>query len=526
MKRLSPSKWTIDFCGALALWLLTGTAHAWVTAEPPVAPPAGTVTVTGKHFRPDSPVEVFLRWKRCSVTADAKGQFACTFKVPKSLEPGARNIWTVNRANGRWIRTPFTVQSLSGRTDWSNEAFDVGRTRYNPYETLLGPANVSQLKRLWTASGTLQIVTGGKVFVKPADFNGIQALNETTGTEAWRVAADLVSGLDGRYSLNSSLGQVYAASSVREFEGDYAGLLRTEIQAFSTQLGTQSWASELFHNENGARVNVVSSADTPNHIYFSYLHRLDAYYPGNGTLGTSDGSQIWHMPGGPYSRASLRHAPELAAGSFIYQSEGLDLGDHGSFGNSVIDSRDGAVTHSESRFCFNFQPGGCFCEGASGDLCPPIPTYVNAGYGLVVQSGSPVDGWQPEEMHAPLIVSRVDVGTLLWSLAPPVGVTFGVSALTPDRLYIGSSASTEASLHAIKAHTGEVLWSRVIAGNATIQPTVANGVVYLGNRAYDARNGDLLWTNLDLVDTVSPIVVNGRLYANQTDGNVSAWGLD
>jgi outer membrane protein assembly factor BamB len=313
---------------------------------------------------------------------------------------------------------------------------------------------------------------------------------------------------------------------VQESQGHYAGLLRTDIQAFSTQLGTQSWASELFHNTNGARVNVVSSTDTPNHIYFSYLYRLDGYYPGNGTLGTSDGSQIWHVPGRGYSRASLRHAPELAAGGLIYQSEGLDLDGYGRFGNSVIDSQDGTVTHSDSRFCLDFQSSGCFCDYPKEELCPPIPTYVNAGYGLVVQAGSLVDGWQPEDRHAPLIVSRSDIGTVLWTLAPPVGLTWGVSALTPDTLYIGSNASTEARLYAFRARTGEVLWSRVITGNATIQPTVANGVVYLGNRAYDARNGDLLWTNPGLVDTVSPIVVNGRLYANQIDGNVSAWGLD
>jgi hypothetical protein len=35
----------------------------------------------------------------------------------------------------------------------------------------------------------------------------------------------------------------------------------------------------------------------------------------------------------------------------------------------------------------------------------------------------------------------------------------------------------------------------------------------------------LLWTNAPIVDTVSPIVVNGRLHANTTEGQVSAWGL-
>ena len=107
-------KRVVQACITLTLWLLSGTARAWVTVEPRVAPPAGTVTVMGSHFRPASPMEVFLKWRRCSVSTDTTGHFSCTFKVPKSLEPGDRNIWTVNRANGRWIRTPLKVLDPEG----------------------------------------------------------------------------------------------------------------------------------------------------------------------------------------------------------------------------------------------------------------------------------------------------------------------------------------------------------------------------------------------------------------------------
>jgi hypothetical protein len=155
----------------------------------------------------------------------------------------------------------------------------------------------------------------------------------------------------------------------------------------------------------------------------------------------------------------------------------------------------------------------------------PLPVFELASNGIAVQRASP--GWNDFQVFgARLIISSSEDGATLWSWPAGVGDQIGKAALTHDTVFVGIAAPAESRLYAFKALTGEVLWSRVITGNATIQPTVANGIIYLGNRAYDARNGDLLWTNPDLVDTVSPIVVNGRLYANQIDGNVSAWGLD
>jgi outer membrane protein assembly factor BamB len=124
-----------------------------------------------------------------------------------------------------------------------------------------------------------------------------------------------------------------------------------------------------------------------------------------------------------------------------------------------------------------------------------------------------------------LIVSRDTNPAAVWTWTDPAGATIGDSAVTPSVVYVGVVGPTESRLYAFKATNGAVLWNRVVAANARLQPTVANGVVYLGRNAYDARNGELLWSNPDLVDTVSPIVVNGRLYANDVNGNVTAWGL-
>lgn len=186
MKTTSKLQQTVAIGTALSALLFAGAVHAWaaVSAEPAVGPPTSQVTVTGQHFTPNSPVEVFLKWKRCSVTTDADGAFSCTVKVPKVLEPGVRKIWTVDRTNGRWLSTPFTV-----RTDWGNAAFDGGRTRYNPFENVLNASNVGQLKKLWSAPGTLQLVSGGRVFVQNSEgLIGTQALNDVDGAEVWRLA--------------------------------------------------------------------------------------------------------------------------------------------------------------------------------------------------------------------------------------------------------------------------------------------------------------------------------------------------
>ncbi|MGY6216805.1 outer membrane protein assembly factor BamB family protein [Methylolobus aquaticus] len=512
MKRRSPIKWTIDFCGALALWLLTGTAHAWVTVEPPVAPPAGTVTVGGSHFGPDSPVEVFLKWKRCSVRADAKGHFSCTFKVPKSLEPGARNIWTVNRANGRWIRTPFTVQSVSARTDWNNEAFDAGRTRYNPHEIIIGPTNVSRLQRLWEIPGTLQIVADGLVFIRPAAFSCISALNETDGSERWRVTAEQLGG-DPLGILASVGGRLYVGT--QDAEGGGVG-----VDALRTDNGIRLWRTTWWTSDMYPRVSLslATSPDVPDALYFSSygVEVGGSHLSFMGARSAADGHDIWHEDSGTW------RVPLLMNGLAYFDGRSSEFyGDY--FRNAVFRTSDGMIVQDSGYFLCHYDFGYCIdLNDASESPTSPPPPFVAAGFGLVVRArGS--DRWL---RTATLSVSKERDLTPLWSWSAPAEAAIGAPALTPSTLYVSVAASDELRLYAFGAADGAALWSRTIAGTSTIQPTVANGVVYLGNRAYDARNGDLLWTNPKLVDTVSPIVVNGRLYANQTDGNVSAWGLD
>ena len=493
---------------ALGALLLAGVAHAWVTVEPSEAPPAGTVTVTGSHFRPDSPVEVFLKWKRCSVTADANGQFACTFKVPKSLEPGARNIWTANRANGRWVRTPFMVQPLSTRIDWGNEAFDAGRTRYNPYENVLNQTNVGRLKRVWTAPGLLQLVVDGRVIVAPTSLDGVRALNEVDGTEAWSDT-----GSPSPVGYAAARGRVYLMTALPTRPN--SEIFRLTLRALSTSGGDELWTVARPETVASLSGVLAVSQDLPDSVYFGVV-RSD----GNdqetsvGALAVADGRELWqYQPG--WAPVGFRGVELVVTRANAFVSFRFSYRGIFQWLNAALEVGSGTVLMEERGYG----------NDSNNEEYVPLPVFELANSRLAVQRASP--GWNDSQVFgARLIVSSSEDGTTLWSWPAGLNDQIGKAALTQDTVFVGIATPVESRLYAFKALTGEVLWSRVIAGNATIQPTVANGVVYLGNRAYDARNGDLLWTNPELVDTVSPIVVNGRLYANQIDGNVSAWGLD
>ena len=86
-----------------------------------------------------------------------------------------------------------------------------------------------------------------------------------------------------------------------------------------------------------------------------------------------------------------------------------------------------------------------------------------------------------------------------------------------------------ASVYALNADTGGIIWNRTITGNteADSSPAVVGGVVYVGLDysvyAVNASNGAIIWNYVtgNYVES-SPTVVNGVVYVGSDDGNVYA----
>ncbi|HLZ41357.1 MAG TPA: PQQ-binding-like beta-propeller repeat protein [Candidatus Sulfotelmatobacter sp.] len=121
-------------------------------------------------------------------------------------------------------------------------------------------------------------------------------------------------------------------------------------------------------------------------------------------------------------------------------------------------------------------------------------------------------------------------GQLAWSL--PVNLpytTFQTQLAAANSLLYFFSANT---LYAVHVGTSTVSWADSFGSDTCVQPSVANGVLYIGGcfsgliYAIDAANGNILWQyGLANESLGAPAIVNGTVYAGDIEGNLYAFGL-
>ena len=99
--------------------------------------------------------------------------------------------------------------------------------------------------------------------------------------------------------------------------------------------------------------------------------------------------------------------------------------------------------------------------------------------------------------------------------------------VTEGRLYL----STARGLYAFKADSGEVAWVYPTELPLGHSPTVVDGVVYVGGfdrkiHVIDAKTGKGLWTfdGAEAGFHTNPLVIGGKLYAGNRDGNLYCIG--
>jgi outer membrane protein assembly factor BamB len=173
MSRLTTRLVKVLAVPVLALGLFAapaGAATVSITVSPGAGPPTTTVSVTGSGFGASETVAVdFGATQVATATTSSTGTFSTTFTVPKSALPGSHPVTATGQTSGRSATHSFLVQ-----TDWAKYGFDLDNSGYNPYENVIGPANVSGLKKAWTAATDNTIwfspsVAGGVVYVNTED---------------------------------------------------------------------------------------------------------------------------------------------------------------------------------------------------------------------------------------------------------------------------------------------------------------------------------------------------------------------
>jgi outer membrane protein assembly factor BamB len=164
----------------LLLASTTTAARTGLALEPAVGPPTSLVKAKGSGFAAGEVVALYFDGARVgSDVASRTGKVNSRLSVPVSARPGEHTVEAIGQASGVSARAAFLV-----RTDWLQGCFDAGRSCFNPYENVLGPANVAGLAPAWRAQvgadgKSSSVYANGKLFV--GTLTGLLGLDPATG---------------------------------------------------------------------------------------------------------------------------------------------------------------------------------------------------------------------------------------------------------------------------------------------------------------------------------------------------------
>lgn len=181
----------LPFIFFLSILFVAGPVHAAtvVTATPPSPRPNQAVLVSGSGFGASEAVDLYLDTTDTKlVVSDASGAFGSkSLTIPLSTSPGAHTITGIGRRTGDAAQATVTVT-----TPWRQDGFGVAHYGVNPFENTLDTNTVKDLGLLWTTpsslgsgAGTTPAVVLPNVYVTL--FNGVAAINQTTGAVVWKV---------------------------------------------------------------------------------------------------------------------------------------------------------------------------------------------------------------------------------------------------------------------------------------------------------------------------------------------------
>ena len=216
----------------LALGLFAQPAAAvstGITLKPSAGPPTSMVSVTGTGFGDSETVAVdFSGTQVVAVTSSPTGTFTIRFRVPKSALPGKHPVTATGETSGFSATSNFLV-----RTNWAEFHFDQANGGLNPYENVIGPANVSGLTTAWTETGILASVGSS-----PAVSGGVVYLGSTAGN-LYAFSAAGTTGCSGTPKSCTPLwtgttGQIYFSSPAVSAGVVYVAATDGKFYAFSS----------------------------------------------------------------------------------------------------------------------------------------------------------------------------------------------------------------------------------------------------------------------------------------------------
>lgn len=392
--------------------------------------------------------------------------------------------------------------------DWVQFHFDAALDGYNPYETILSPANVGSVTLKWSyapsegwgVTGAPAVANGvmyfGLAYTGEGDSRndgdnsfswGVYALNADTGAFLWEYGTGPVFG-----SPAVANGVVYAvdASSVYALDAG-TGVLIWQYDA----IGQSQYSSPVVVN------NIVYVTSSDKNVY---------------ALNAATGELIWK-----YATAGEILTPPAVANGVLYVNSG-----------------------SGTVYALNASTGVLVWSKHFGSSIGPPRSLAGTLGGQAVSNGVLYVGIQGTPNIYVLYALDASTGAVIWARA--LGSLYmETPAVANGMVYVAS----DGVVYALNANAGAVVWQVTINPNYIVHggsPVVANGVVYVGAwestglgtgigimTALDGSSGASLWNyqterGSGYVSFPTPAVVNGTIYGSlilSGENQVGAWGL-
>ena len=505
---------------------------ASISLKPSSGPPTSTVTVTGTGFGASETVAVdFSGTQVATATTSATGTFSATFTVPKPALPGNHPVTATGQTSGRSATKNFLV-----RANWAKFHFDPANSGLNPYENVIGPANVSGLKTAWTAANPLGFSSVGS---SPAVANGVVYVGSTQGN-LYALSAAGTTGCSGTPKTCTPLwtGTTdsinYSSPAVAGgvvYVADGGGKLYAFSAAGATGCsGTPKTCKPLWTAAIGGGITGVSSPAVVNGV---------VYVTGgtNGQLYAFSAAGTTGCSGTPKTCTPLWTAANVDGQS----SPAVDGGVVYVGANTSLDAFSAAGTTGCSgtpKTCLPLWTGttGGNNPSASGAAVAGGVVYYGSGdgklYAFSAAAGAAHCSGTPKTCN-PLWTGATGNGI---SSTPAVAGGVAYIGSLDGNLYAFSAAGTTGCSGTPK--TCKPLWTAAGAGGVpplSPSPAVANGVVYAGSNgqlyAFSAagttgcsgtpKTCTPLWatgTSTNGATFASPAVANGVVYEGQWSG--------